>query len=83
MLPDVGDEERGAAMGHRRVGVGRRLDLELAVRALDQPGPAAAELADCRRLEGSLEGIEAAEAVVEALLILPVGSPPLGAMLFQ
>ena len=40
----VGDEERGAAMGHRGVGVGGRLDLELAVGALDEPGPAAAEL---------------------------------------
>src|SRR5712691_4808236 len=66
VLPDVAGEERGLAFGERVDRVGGPGDRELAA-AGDQPGPAAAELADRRRLEIVLELGEAAKIAVDRL----------------
>src|SRR4029079_9990914 len=51
VLPDVDAEQRGLARADRRVLGGSARDLEPAPRAVvDEPGPAAAELADAGRV---------------------------------
>src|SRR6185312_3302799 len=62
VLPHVAGQQRRLAVRDRRVGVRGGDDLELAARTLHQPGPAAAELADGRLLEGLVEFLDAAEA---------------------
>src|SRR5207237_3116886 len=66
VLPHIAGQERGLAFGQRVDGIRRPGDRELAA-ACDEPGPAAAELADCRRLEIVLELGEAAEVAVDRL----------------
>src|SRR5438105_3070912 len=66
VLPYVAGQQRGLSFGHWVDRVRRAGDRQLAA-AGDQPGPAAAELADCRRLEIVLEFGEAAEIAVDRL----------------
>src|SRR2546428_12787293 len=66
VLPHVAGEQRGRAFGERVYRVGGARDLELAA-VSDEPGPAAAELADGRRLEIILELGQAAEIAIDRL----------------
>src|SRR3954451_20448742 len=62
VLPDVDAEQGGLPCGDRRVRVGRARDLEATARpVVDEPGPAAAELADAGGVHLLLELVEAAE----------------------
>src|SRR6516165_4662181 len=66
VLPYVAGEERRLTLGQRVDRVRRRDDLQLTAFG-DEPAPAAAELADCRRLELLLELVETAAVAVDGL----------------
>src|SRR5688572_8216111 len=70
VLPDIDGEQAADAVRHGRVGVSGRRDLELAA-LLDQPGPAARELADRRLRKRVGELLVAAE-----ILLQPVQQRP-------
>src|SRR6187549_2267663 len=73
VLPDVAAQQRGLAVGDRRVlvrGFGHR---EVAGSVLDQPRPAGTELADAGVFELLLEGVEGAEGAVDRLAELATG----------
>src|SRR5436190_18609605 len=66
VLPHIAGQERGLAFGQRVDRIRRPGNRELAAVG-DEPGPAAAELADRGRLEIILEFGETAEIAVDAL----------------
>jgi hypothetical protein len=77
VLPHVDGEQRDLAVDDRRVGIAGRADLELVVGEA-KPGPAAAELADRRCLEGGGEGGEAAQILLDPISDSPARRATLG-----
>src|SRR6266705_2521924 len=74
VLPHIAGQERGLAFGQRVDRIRRPGDRELPA-AGNEPGPAAAELADRGRLEIVLEFGEAAEVAVDRLREVAAGAP--------
>ena len=64
VLPDIAGQERGLPLGERGHGVRGASDLQLPAIG-DEPGPAATELSDRRRLEIVLELGEPAEIAID------------------
>src|SRR5438132_2844448 len=65
VLPHVDAQDRGHAVHEWAVLVGVALDRELAALVSEQPGPAAAELADSRLLQLLLERVVGPEGAVD------------------
>ncbi len=83
VLPHVGDQERRAAMGDRRVGgVARRFNGELAALVTSQAQPLP-NWPTAAALKALLKSSTLPKLSSRAFLILPAGAPPLGAMLCQ
>ena len=65
MFPDIAGEQGLLAVGHRVGGITGIDDLQSAVRILDQPRPAGAEVVDRGFRETRLEVIETAECLID------------------
>ena len=73
VLPHIHGEQGGLPVHQGGLRIGRLGDLQLAVLALHQPGPAAAKLSCARSLELFLELVQRAEGLIDGCLELTLG----------